>query len=301
MGSSHSYLKEAVLSETICEHCGSKFGIGTACPDCTWPEICPNVTVAQNPMQVAALEARYHDARERLAKAGLEALGDAFEEALSKSLAIICCTIGDLQDILRIGFKETPYRLGRKRFPIQQPPNDTDWETIREHADLMLFTSKFWKSYHFGALSLEERGLPSYGAVTIVCKEKMIDRRATTFEMNSCKFMLVHKINPLIDVIPDGVRSTWRDRGKLCLAKLVAELVGVPNEKSAFQAILLKAGKNTADDDFVEVHIFDQLSVRALERVYIAHSKSDPPEKRIVVESLANEVAKYVECRVRPE
>ena len=293
-------LKTEVL-EIICEHCGSTIGIGESCQDCTWPKLCPNVTVAQDEKEVSALQARYRKAVEQLAKAGLEQLREAFEKALAQSKAIICCPVGDLHQILRTGFKDTPYQLGRKRFPVQELPDGPDWERLREHADLMLFTSKHWKSYHFGAVSLEERGLPSYGVVTIVCKEKMIDRRATTFEMNSCKFMMVKKINPFFDVIPPGVRSTWQDRGKLCLAKLVEELVRVANDKASFQAILMKAGKNTADDDFVEVHIFDQLSVRAIERVYIAHGKNDPPQRRVVLDDLAEEVGKYVECQVRPE
>ena len=44
----------------------------------------------------------------------------------------------------------------------------------------------------------------------------------------------------------------------------------------------MKQGKTSADDDFIELHIFGPMTVRTIERVVIERNKRRQPKKAII-------------------
>jgi len=90
----------------------------------------------------------------------------------------------------------------------------------------------------------------------------VIAHRATVFEANSTVFLKKRSYD-----LPPGSRASWNERAKLGIAKLACE-IDVITTPEQFPSILLRAGTTAEDDEFVEVHIWGPLSVRAVERVF---------------------------------
>ncbi len=139
-------------------------------------------------------------------------------------------------------------------------PHGNQWDRARRIADEALFPG-YKEEIRFAALSLDGAGLSSYGECSFVFRDHMIAHRASVFEENSTVFMKRHAYEP-----PAGHMTTWGDRAKLCVAKLAARIgSGMPEDE--FPSILLQTGAPSGEDEFVEVHIWGPLSLRAVERI----------------------------------
>jgi hypothetical protein len=112
----------------------------------------------------------------------------------------------------------------------------------------------------------------------------MIAHRATVFEENSASFLERHGQR-----VPEGSQATWAERSRLCTCKNAGDLrSGMPD--SAFPAILLRQKKGTEESRFVEVHIFESMSIHAVEKAVLTGRRR--PGKRFV-RSLRDRLATY--------
>ncbi|MDA1013895.1 MAG: hypothetical protein O3A00_05505 [Planctomycetota bacterium] len=126
---------------------------------------------------------------------------------------------------------------------------------------------------HYACLTLNDCGLPHYGECTILLREDMIAHRSSVFEENSAMFVQ-RKGVPLTK----GLRSTWGDRMKLCVAKLARQIDADTNSEN-FPELLLKPGRQAIDDNFVEVQIFGDMTILTFERVRLASAKASTPTR----------------------
>ncbi len=147
-------------------------------------------------------------------------------------------------------------------------PDASHWDPMRRIAEEALFPG-YKEEIRFAALTLDDRGPPSYGSCFITLRTPMIAHRATVFEENNVLFFKQRDLpfSKLAD-LPKGFRATWDDRGKLCLAKLGGALQPATTEAD-FPRLLLRPGKTTADDDFVEVHVWGPITIRTIEKIVL--------------------------------
>jgi hypothetical protein len=231
----------------------------------------PNVTLAALPEECAELHKRYDKTRKEIATRGLDKIADQFEQSVNNSFAVICVKFSELERLVssESELKSTYYTLADTRVPRAAPPVGVDWNAFREVVDAGLFREEAKREMHFAALATSAVGPTAYGPCTLICATKYIEKRASTFEKNSCQFFIERGgVVPEPDKIPKGYRSTWAERGKLALAKLGMRLVaGMTSEQ--FAPLLLHAGATTAEDDFVEVHICGAMSAMTFEEVKI--------------------------------
>jgi len=257
---------------TSCERCTIEIAISAMqCPHCGWPGRYPNVIQAS--LEAEALNKRYEDALERAHSAGTGSVTQRFEKAIDGSYAVICVKVNEAHRLVfgETELKATYYATSDTRFPRAKPPAGADWDAIRELVDGALFTDPVKRHIRFAALAMTFEGLTSYGPCTLVCDTSMIEHRSSTFETNSCHFFVKRGAIPFKDAsvdLPQGFRSTWPDRSKLCTAKLAAKLAPDTTE-AEFAAILMERGAATADDEYVEVHICGPISLRTLKGVAI--------------------------------
>ncbi len=120
-------------------------------------------------------------------------------------------------------------------------------------------------SYHeeiqFGALSLDGKGVLSYGACCLVIKSVAIARRTSVFWENAVDFC--NRVCPEQNKpIPPGHRAPWPLRAKLAAAK-GEPLLDRQTALSEFSRILLDG------DRFVEVHIYGPFNRDSIERLLI--------------------------------
>lgn len=144
-------------------------------------------------------------------------------------------------------------------------------------------------SISYAALSLDGRGLSSYGPVSIQLKELAIDDRASVLEENSYRFVQSHRLVPL-DPLPMGFRAPWSTRGDVATAKL-GDKVKQSTKSKEHARLLLSPGKSRHEDDFVEVHIFGPFSRDAIGGVTVLETPRNPPDQ-VLLDSARKHAAK---------
>jgi len=221
---------------------------------------------------------RYDSAKQDCDNRGCAKVFADFEASCGTTVAVLNCTIERLYREIATGSQvfETYYSLDRLRLRFDAP-DDPDWQIRRPQAEAELLGSDRNKDQlHYGALSLDGRGVASYGPCNVELKELMIAHRASCFEGNSA--LIYHNQRSYEDVL----RSDWSDRAKLCAAKLGPKLTA-STKTSQFSKLLLKNAKSKLDDDFVEVHIFGSITAQTFERVtFNTPTPSDPLPKAYV-------------------
>ena len=251
----------------VCDNCKSKVQDNLAnCPTCNKFIGYPNVRSAENATEESALEKRYQHAINEAENNGyLENLIN-FDSALSSSKAVINVDIDFLHHFITCDKAlYSTYLLqveGETRLPAMK-----EHDSNRIAADGIFFGA-YSKHIRHAALSLDGRGLKSYGAYAMSLKDIAIRERASLLESNSYKFIIDHDIKKHED-IPPGYRAAWQNKSKLAVSKLYKELNSV-NSDDEYAKILLRYGetaKDRATDDYVEVHIYGHFNNEAVESV----------------------------------
>ena len=140
-------------------------------------------------------------------------------------------------------------------------PAPFDDDRRRQAAGATLFGS-YSREIRYGVLSLDGRGLSSYGPVFLRLRAVAISDRTTFLEQNSFTFVAKH--SP--DTLPHGAVSGWTNRHQLAAAKL-QPLLAAGSVLADWALQLVRSGESRADDDMVEAHIFGPFNAAAVESV----------------------------------
>lgn len=273
---------------SACEYCGHSIPLAwERCPHCARPGLFSNVRAAEIPEEVAALEERYTAAVESAEERGSRDNIRHFEERVATSRAVLNRS---LLEAARLASSDKElyssfYELLNAHVRL---PHGNDWDRLRSIADEALFTG-YREKIRFAALSLDGVGLFHYGPCSLELREDMIAHRASVFEENSTLFLRNHNYEP-----PLGHRAVWRDRAKLCVAKLASALDETTPE-SEFTTVLLSAGRTSEEDCFVEVHIWGPLSIHCLARGTFRNEPEGSPTLHLALQEIFTAVGLYFE------
>ncbi len=244
----------------------------TGCPHCGRPGLFPNVRAASRPDEIAALDQRYADARRDVNARGCSTVADAFMQQVEGSKAVIARPLGEVERLARNDHEvySTYYKQIEAEIRL---PDSLPWDPMRRIAEEAPFPG-YKDDIRFASLTLDDRGLASYGDCFFTLRPSMMAHRTSVFEENNVLFMKSRDLplSKLVD-LPRGHRATWVDRAKFCLAKLGHSLQP-STPVTDFPALLQHAGKTTSDDDFVEVHVWGPITIHAIEKVLLTR-----PEK----------------------
>lgn len=266
-----------------CTGCANDFPITVAeCPHCG--RLCrfPNVRVAEQPEESAALDQRYSKAKDNAYAEGLEKILTEFEAELAHSQAVIARPIGELERLVESD-NEVYATFGQLVSGGVKIPTGEKWDALRRTAEAAMFPF-YEKNVRFAALSLGEIGLKNYGECWLFLKNDLIAHRASVLEEN-CVLFMQHQGTTFAQAhdLPKGYRAPWKERSKLCVAKLAMKLDSAMSAAS-FPKLLIHQGATTADDDFVEVHIWGSITRRTLNEVIITIQ----PRRRSLKQRLKN-------------
>lgn len=259
------------------------------CPHCGRPGLFWNVSAAGEADEVAALDRRYQAAKKDAAARKADLVLQDFENALSRSKAVIT---RNHSDVLRLASSTrqlyaTYYQLVESGVRL---PDGNEWGVVRELADTLLFP-QYKQHMRFGALSLDGRGLPNYGDCSIVLREELIAERTSVFEENSALFVERHGIKiSRHPKVPKGHRAAWADRAKLGAAKLHSS-IDSKTTPDKYSLILLKPGATSGDDEFIEVHIFGPMTVLTMEQVIVIAPQAS--RHATIVRAIKSKLAKH--------
>jgi hypothetical protein len=124
----------------------------------------------------------------------------------------------------------------------------------------------------FCALSLDGKGLSSYGRCFLRLRDIAVEWRSSVLEENSYSFMIRRSL--LGKRIPWGYLARWCDRAKLVGAKLADRLTSA-TVQADFADMILHAGVTREDDSFLEVHLFGPFNGEAIEGISLKINKKD--------------------------
>ena len=233
--------------EKDCQTCGLFFGY-------------PNVRAAEETEEVEALDKRFDDAKRKAQSTGKGSTFSAYEIALEDSVAVICRSLDQAKALL--SSESAVYNSfynqvssGGRRAEV------TDVETHRQVTDARMFPN-YHKDVCFAGLSLDGRGVVSYGACSLVLKSNVIAHRATVFWENTVDFCN-RECPDQKKPIPPGYRATWPRRALLASVKAEPRLDPRPT-LAQFPRILMDG------DQFVEVHVFGPFTRESFDRLLIA-------------------------------
>lgn len=268
-----------MATDYLCPHCENPEAIPPSepsCPACRQGLPPPNVRAATDDEEVESLQERLERAEIETSARHCKHILDDFGDQASVSQAVICRPLGHIKEIVSSNaLYSTYYAQLRANTRL---PADSFYDNRRGTVDSM-----FFPNYHehivFAALSLNHRGLSAYGPHSLELKDQMISHRATVFESNTVTFVRAHKLEAT-SPIPLGYRASWENRGKLAKAKLHAKL-DAQTTKLDYPEILIDNEGETDSPDFIEVHIYQGFSRRAINRVTFA-KKTKRPDNIII-------------------
>lgn len=211
----------------------------------------------------SALEDRYREARTEAEKNGASDSLAGLEAAASRSMAVANVDVGTACDI----FSQPKYlytSYGKLVEAGVRAPAAPEHDRHRTTVDGLLYGS-YGKDIAFAALSIDGRGLTSYGSVHLELDEATIDFRATVLEDNSFHFVRRYRL-VAGDPLPDGFLAPWRLRAWLAVAKLASKLRPDMTEDD-FCKLLLESNGNRDTDVFLEVHVYGTFNFQAVRRV----------------------------------
>ena len=252
-----------------CAFCGNGFLVGrfTYCTHCGRPSLYPNIVAVEVVEEYRTLVARYDAAVAEATSRGASAAVHAFEDAASKSEAVIARYLGET---MRLSLSDD--ELYATYFQMVEagarPPASDRWNRIRARVEEALFPG-YKDSITFAALSLERRGLPHYGDCFLVFREDMVAHRAAVLEENCILWMDQHNVAIVDDDLPLGYRSNWGERERVAVAKLALRLTA-GSDTASYASLLMQHRAAPDDNDaFVEVHIWGPWTRRTLIHVVI--------------------------------
>jgi len=218
--------------------------------------------VAEQESERDALAFRYRLAVQDAESRGCGEAVRAFEAAAGTTVAVLSRSLAEVERLANSDRQlyATYYQLLEAEVKL---PDDDAWDPLRRLADEVLFPG-YKEKIRFAALSLDGAGLPGYGDFALVLKEEMIEHRASVLAGNSALLLRKWDYN-----VPTGSRAAWKERARLCVAKLAARLKPSMTEAD-FAALLLRSGARREDDEIVEVHIWGPLSSWTFERVVLS-------------------------------
>ena len=263
----------------ICSHCGNEVPPPSQlCPHCGQGGRFWNVLAANESDERAALAHRYDKAKRDAHNRKADGVIQGFESAVAGSKVVIARYYSE---VLRLA--SSPRQIYGTFYQLVDAgirlPEGNQWDILRELADTVLFPG-YKKEIRFGALSIDDQGLPNWGDCSIVLREPMIAERASVFEENSALFVERRNVKISRTVkLPKGFRATWQEREKLAVAKL-GDRIDSATTPDKYSQILLDPGATSEDDDFIEVHIFGPMTVLTMERVVVIAAQ---PSKRATI------------------
>lgn len=267
-----------------CRHCAQVIPESAVrCPHCGLPGDFPNVRAAERGEDKAAVDKRLRSARRKADGAGTRSLLDELETRAGAAKAVICKHASEVQRIASSAKQGIASYYQTLEAELRLPDGD-EWDILRRHADLALFPG-YQEDIRFAALSLDHTGVRNYGACSLTLRTDYIKHRTTVFEENSAVFVKPIRVEKLQKSLV-GYRASWADRGKLSAAKIGSRAQLTPQTTSdELPGIFLKQGTTSADDDFIEAHIWGPLTVRTVEHVEI---RPRPTDRRLAPADVAH-------------
>ena len=251
------------------------------CSVCNQDLGAPNQRLANREHEVNALKQRYQAAVEEASQRGISQELAEFEQHLvSQSQAVINCTakflFGFISDNnqLYANYRQQTASATRKAAELSNDRQRCGTEGI--------LYGTMANRIVYAALALNEQGLVSYGVCAMIMRDITMQNKATVLEENSYDFVRRHKILPG-DKPPAGYQAHWQNRRLLAVAKLASRIQ--PNTRD-FASLLLTTNGKRNEDEFIEVHIYDNFDKQAIAKLALPRKNPNDAIERALLSGI---------------
>ena len=257
------------LTIPTCPNCGSEANESLRiCPSCGHDWGSPNVRRAEG--EAGALRKRYDEARRAARSVGTLSEFDALSAALSASSHVVVA-----MPLLAARTLLTDPRSLYSNYELLVGGEVRTPAPFASDADRHSTGGELFGSYaadiRYGVLSLDGRGLSSYGIAFLKLRDVSVRDRTTFLEENSFRF--VERGGHGRHSLPKGRSSVWRNRNELASTKLQPTLE-VGSDIKDWAAELVRDGEDRLEDAFVEAHIFGPFNAASVESVSFGSADS---------------------------
>ena len=278
-----------------CSECGSTIPHDrVACPTCGTHAGFPNVREVSSASEKEALERRFNKAIKDAQADGRGVRLEELSQASKATRAVIAIDLDYLAGF--ITNDETLYSSYGLLVSGEIRKAASSLNDKKRRGVEGFFFGSYANEIRYAALSLDGKGLSSFGPFTLVLKDIAVKARATLLEENTYKFYDKFKAD-IPDNFPRGFRAVWGERNKLAVAKL-ADRITVTTTNDNFPGILLSCTGDRKTDDFIEVHIYGAFDNTAVEAVFgnsKTSSKADKAQLAVVKEKLTKKSIRWME------
>jgi hypothetical protein len=231
--------------------------------------------------------------RPGLTRRGADATVQAFEAYVEQAKPVLVCPFAEIKRLARADSElaNTFYSKGETNLLKGSHVLQGDkWDTIRAAAETAMFGDENKKEIHFAALSPDDEGLSNYGECSVTLRIPLVAHRTSAFEENMLVFFKTKCDNYWrTERLPTGYRSDWSNRAKLAVAKL-AHRIEATTQDGDFGGFLLTRGAGSADDQFIELHVFGMMTIRTCEKI-VLNKRPDVP--RTVLRATRSDMVRW--------
>lgn len=255
----------AAIAPTRCKECDTEISYAAErCVGCGMDVGFPNVRAANRIDEVQALRERVRYAQVAATERGCATELEAFGTRASESQAVMARHLTVLDSIVSSNQMAlvSYYKMVRAGMRI---PENNEFDENRGRIDGTINPHGVHEELQFAALSLNGHGVSWFGDYALTLREAMIASRSSVFEENPFRFCDKYPVPPTGSV-PPGHRASWSRRGELAMAKLHPRIKPGMSPDD-YPGLLIEKGVQSADSDFIEVHIYGPIHARAIERV----------------------------------
>jgi hypothetical protein len=244
-----------------CKECGRTIQFFESQCECGVFDSFPNVRAARE--EIEFLVSRYNQARARAFTNDTSGMLDVAERLAEGATAVVNMSVRAADNIMRDDKYRNYYQSLNAGMRLAA---EMIHHAERNRVDATLFP-EYYPHIVSMALSPDERGLSSYGEVTMVVDDiEYLQLRGSLLESNAYIFYDEYNLGERKAKAPLGFRSDWSARGILAATKLQKGIDRSTTTEGVLEAFLLDTG-DREKDEFIEVHIF---SPRGISRKYFA-------------------------------
>ncbi|MBQ0719934.1 MAG: hypothetical protein KBT88_10230 [Gammaproteobacteria bacterium] len=269
-----------------CHKCGApQQAFERDCPSCGEHLGFPNVLLANSSLELEALESRFQSSLSKCVMNRSSSEFSTLVELIAKTSHVVVSVPVDIALkivtdplTLYVNYEKLVGAGVRSRGSFA---NDSHRKIVAG----ALFGS-FGDQILYGALSLNGRGLATYGDIYCTLKGDSISKRTSFLEENSYDFSQKYKDEQL----PNGYRCDWGNRDKLVAIKLESEgLIKKSSDPKKWPSLVLNCdGVDRSKDKFVEAHIYGSFNIYSIDKIVVSEFMKESVLNKSMAEAIVD-------------
>ncbi len=273
------------LQQRECENCGSKIhNYSSTCEACNQANKTPNVFACSSSENIEVLKEKFRIVVKEADNDSKLDLIELVDSELTNHSGVV---VSMPPHVLRGLVSNTSAIYANYEMLVEgglRTPAFPGHDSKRGVVGSTIFGS-YAKEIKYGALSVDNKGVATYGSAFCKLKLVSVKSRTTFMQANSYKIFDEELIN---GKIPLGCTSDWNNKEYLVLNKLYKYIKVHQSVTDVLECLIQSDGIDRDNDDFIEAHIyggFTKDSIESLE-LYENADRQDKIDFEIAINSL---------------